>query len=351
MKKQSILKLIKEVAVQEMARIATLYQLTSTNPSEIDAKLPPELKKSGMVKNIIDDFIENNNTPESTIGLAKKFGYSSQQAVNGFIQRLKLAGILQDKGLAKPKIGKPEPQSHIRGRIGTPIDAKSDYDKIKFILGKLRTGEPKEEYKTWFITKYSEPDYNNLKQLMNQYNVAKTKEELQKVKANIKATLAKLGISTPKQGRKPGLGGDEDDAAAYVNTEIPDDGYDYDDDSTSLGENQPQRKLAPERPSRALPGIAEPPTRTAPTPDRKRRTLTPPDPDARPKPKNEDVPSIKYKSPQDQSKGDIGGYGWDAKRGLTQKPKPPITQTNKPKVKEVSNTFNKIVKRYTDLKK
>lgn len=271
MNKKSIHELIKEIAMQEMARIPMLFQLSSEDPAEIEAKIPDDLKNSSAVKNIIKYYTDNQNSPASTVTVAKYWGYPSQQGVNTQFQRLRNAGVLKDAGFAAAKKEKPT-EPGMRGRSITSLDDRSDSDKIKYIISKFKKDEePNTEYREWFITTHGEENLENLRQLIDNYKQSKTKEEASLIKQQIVKLLSSLGMSFAQRGRKPMERKPVTDLGNHFEDPT------IDDDDTEMSENNP--KIAPR------PGIAEPITRPEIRP--KRRTLTPPDPDAKPTPKNE----------------------------------------------------------------
>ena len=258
-----------------MARIPTLYQLTTTDNNELDQLIPADLKRSGIVKNIIDYFIQNNNTPSSTVNVAKAFGYAAQQPVNTQFQRLKAAGVLQDKGLAFPKREKPAAVG--QGRKPSDPSTQTDRENVAFIINKMKhSSEPNETYKSWFIEKYGQQNYDDLANIMQQRNNTNLKSEYAELTKQRNDLLRQMGLEFGKQGRKPS-------SELPTPQDLGNFTKDEEGNDIPLGENQP--KIAPSRP---LPGIAPSPDRKI-TPSKRpnRRPLTPPDPDAQPAPKNE----------------------------------------------------------------
>lgn len=266
MNKGKILNLIKEITLKEMARIPLLFQLSSMDQSEIDAKIPEDLKRSSVVQNILKYFQDNQNAPASTATVAKYWGYPSQQAVNTQFQRLRAAGVLSDQGFAAAKKEKPlEPG--IQGRPLTSVNDREDPDKIKYVINKFKKGEdPAPEYKEWFFSTHGKDAYSQLKDLIDQYKASLTKEDAIKIKGSIMKLLTGLGMSFAKRGRKPM------ERIPVKNNEPT-----IDTGNEEMYEQHPSIK----------PGIAKPITRPEIRP--KRRTLTPPDPSIKPSPKNENI--------------------------------------------------------------
>ena len=100
MKKSELFRIVEEVTMKEMARIPMLFQLATTDPAEIQSMIPDDLKKSGRVKEIIDFYLQNGNTPASVPDIVKHYGLAAQQIINTQFQRLRGAGLLVNKGLA-----------------------------------------------------------------------------------------------------------------------------------------------------------------------------------------------------------------------------------------------------------
>ncbi len=277
MDKNKILKLITEIAMQEMARIPTLYQLTTTDANELEKLIPADLKRSGIVKNIIDFFTGNGNTPSSTVSVAKAFGYAAQQPVNTQFQRLKAAGVLQDKGLAFPKKEKPAPVG--QGRKPSDPTTQTDRENVAFIINKMKnSAEPNDSYKSWFIEKYGQDNYDELASIMQQRNATNLKDEYAELTRQRNELLKQMGLDFDRQkGRKP------KDVSLPPTQDLGNFEKDEEGNDVPLGENQP--KIAPSKPQ---PGIApSPDRRSIPVKRPNRRPLTPPDPDTMPTPKNE----------------------------------------------------------------
>lgn len=316
MNKSKIIKLIENVVVQEMARIATLLQLSTTDDNEIDAKMPADLQKSGIVKQIINYFKNNGNTPTAVIDMAKSFGYAAQQPINTQIQRLRSAGILVDKGLKTPKQVK-EPLTNRLQYQQDVFDTSPDISKIEYIIKHQKQDlKIPQIFVDWFKEKHGEDKYQELENLTNQWKSAggkQGKESLIGIKKQLKDFVIELGYKvkpsdeTPKITRsKPDDQGFEKVSYSKENPKleeppVDDEMDDEEDEKDEFGgvyerKNQP----APSRPS-TQPGIKEPPA-VQPGKAPKRRTLTPPDPDAKPTPKNEIsvnhpilIPGKKYK--------------------------------------------------------
>lgn len=331
MNKNKITQLIKEIAIKEMARIPLLYQLSTTNQDEINKLLPADLKNSGIAKNIIKYFIDNNNTPSSTISIAKAFGYKAQQPVNTQFQKLKQAGVLVDKGLA---FAKKSPSL-------TLGNESKDDEKIAYVLNKFKKDEePKDEYKEWFISKFSVEKYDELKNLYSKLKNTNLKDEYKNIKQQIKSILQSLGVQfkTSSSTDLSATNNDKtNDLQKVISTYSNEDDDEEEDDNLAKDEFGGVFENNP-KPSKPLPAIKEPPL-TNPGKTPKRRTLTPPDPTVKPTPKNE----------QKSEK-----YGWDQKKGLTQLKKPEIKGSNKPKEEKPKNEnkgmLKKIVDKYTKLK-
>lgn len=276
MNKNKIIKLITEIAMQEMARIPTLYQLVTIDDAELDNLIPLDLKNSGIVKNIIKYFKANNNKPASTVGVAQAFGYKAQQPVNTQFQRLKNAGVLKNLGLAFPK--KEKGPLVGQGRVPAAPASNTSKENIAYLINKLKKGQdPHESYKQWFEDTYDHDKYQELTALIAQLNSTNLKDEYAQIKQKIRKFLENLGIEFQAQGRKPSALPDTQDLGNYTKDE--------EGNEIPLGENQPSKPST--RPS---PGIKEPPSRTT-TPIKRpnRRPLTPPDPTTMPTPKNEVV--------------------------------------------------------------
>lgn len=277
MNKNKILGLIKEIAIQEMARIPTLFQLKTTDKSELDELIPAELKKSGIVNNIIDFYLNNNNTPTSTVAVAKSMGYAAQQPVNTQFQRLISAGVLMGSGLAFPKKEKPPSSGLGQGRTVADPTNRSINDNIGYIISKLKKGEePNNLYKEWFNKSFGEEKYSQLVSLIGELQNTNLKDEYARVKNEIKDLLMSLGLQFKKRGRKSGEPGQPEDLG---NFQQGDEG-----EELPLGENPVRQPIRPA--TRPLPGVKEPPLKE-PGKRPNRRPLTPPDPETMPNPKNE----------------------------------------------------------------
>lgn len=272
MSKSKIIKLIEDITIREMARIPSLVQLSTTDKNEILNKLTPELKASGITNQIIDYLINNNNTPTTVIAMAKSFGYAAQQPINTQVQKLKALGILQDKGLAfakqdrTPNITRAQHQQNI-------FQGSSDIDKLEYIIKHKKQEIPiPDMFVNWFVEKHGQDKYDELDTLVQNWHFAKTKEELTSAKQNIKAFINGLGYKIKQASPTPKRLPPDDQGFEKIV---------YDDEDLDEKKNQPL--VAPPKP-----GIKSP---SKPTP--KRRTLTPPDPNIKPNPKNENKGMLK----------------------------------------------------------
>lgn len=204
MKKSQLFEIIKSVTIKEMARIPMLFNLSTTDQTELDNMLPDDLKKSSKVKEIISFYLENGNKPASVPEIVKHYGYAAQQVINTQFQRLREAGVLTNNGLAFPKQEKPIGNG-IKGRSVADVETRSPEEKLKYIISKLKANQdPNESYKNWFIQDYSEENYEKLKELINNFQSTVTKDQALVAQNSIREFLGKLGFNFKKRGRKPG---------------------------------------------------------------------------------------------------------------------------------------------------
>lgn len=204
MRKSTLFEIIKSVTINEMARIPVLFQLSTTDHSELESMIPDDLKKSSKTKEIIDFYLENGNKPSSAPDIVKHYGYAAQQLINTQFQRLRAAGVLIDKGLSFPKQIKSV-GSGIQGRVAADVNSRSNEEKLKYIMSSIKNGkEPNSNYKDWFIQTHGEDKYSELKNLINNYQKTFTKDKALEIQNEIRAFLTSLGFTLKKRGRKPG---------------------------------------------------------------------------------------------------------------------------------------------------
>ena len=206
MNKQRFIKLITETIIQnlnEMPRIATLVKLSTTDPAQLDQMIPAEYRRNSGVKNIIDFFLGNNNTPASIVSVAKHYGYPAQQSLNTQFQNLIKMGVIEKGDLATPKrvVGpKTARITHQTGVFGN----YSDKEKIGYIIKKMKTYQNiPDMYKKWFTDKFGEENFQKLADLVDSLKNIVTKVEDAEAKQKIRDFIISLGFQSTKRGRKP----------------------------------------------------------------------------------------------------------------------------------------------------
>lgn len=187
--------------LDELARIAGLIKLGD----EAKVKEAKEKFKNTWIEKIITYLEKEKPEGATKIELAQASGKPRQQDVNPIINKLIEAGILIKGDLVHPPKEKNKNNSGIKGRPLIPAEERKGEEVVKSIIKKLKfEEEPRPEYKSFFIEKHSQEDYDKLVSLVDAYmgrKVNSSREEKSKLQEDLRQFLISLGYDVKKPGR------------------------------------------------------------------------------------------------------------------------------------------------------
>jgi hypothetical protein len=154
MKLENLKQIIREMAVAEMARIATGYKLANNWEEALDV-LPDSIKNSSRIDRIIRYMKENDITYMKDAAEAI-YNNPDTASVNQQFKTLLQAGVIEQTGLAsQPKYLTKAPSSGILGRPKISDDAKKMLGRTVAAKYAKGTTNFTEEEKAYIIDLYN----------------------------------------------------------------------------------------------------------------------------------------------------------------------------------------------------
>lgn len=181
-----------------MARIASLFNLSPeayedlAKGAEIESKLPEALKKSKMAKAIVNFYVENGNKASKREEIVAANGWPQAASMASTFKEMQRSGLVVNTGLSHPKQEKPSVVHH-----ADRFEGNSPEKKLELVIYRLKNSTKSDDnniHSTWFVTNYGEENWSKLKQLVNIFKSAVTKEAGLEAKHNLKAFLKDLGF-------------------------------------------------------------------------------------------------------------------------------------------------------------